>query len=143
MKCTYYFKKTILLSVKKLYKCLFCNGINQISLQTQTYFWSSLLSTRKVTSANYVCVCFDVGQSDQRIEYSSSESLRLRSLACLGFWRELLNTLCNVNFTTITRFPATLNTTRTTRWQQHANGFLRSNDKKYVRVRRLSYSNTV
>ena len=120
MKCTYYFKKTIPLSVKKLYKCLFCNGITQISLQTQTYFRSSLLSTRKVTSANYVCVCFDVGQSDQRIEYSSSESLRLRSLACLGFWRELLNTLCNVNFTTITRFPATLNATITTGWQQHA-----------------------
>ena len=46
--------------------------------------------------------------------------LRLRSLACLGFWWGLLNTLCNVNFTTITRFPATSNATTTTGWQQHA-----------------------
>ena len=53
--------------------------------------------------------CFDVGQSDQRIEYSSSDSSRPRALKYLGFWRELSNTLWNVNFTTITRFPATLN----------------------------------
>ena len=31
------------------------------------------------------------------------------ALACLGFWRELPNTIWNVNFTTITRVPATLN----------------------------------
>ena len=32
-----------------------------------------------------------------------------RALKCLGFWRELPNTFWNVNFTTITRFPVTLN----------------------------------
>ena len=32
-----------------------------------------------------------------------------RALACLGLWRELPNTLWNVNFTIITRFLATLN----------------------------------
>ena len=42
--------------------------------------------------------CFDVGQSDQRIEYNSSESSRLCSLPCPGFWRELLNTLCKREF---------------------------------------------
>lgn len=63
--------------------------------------------------------CFDVGQSDERREYSSSDSSRPRALACLRLWREL-NTLWKVNFTTITRFPATLNATITTGWQQHA-----------------------
>ena len=53
--------------------------------------------------------CFDVGRSDQRIEYSSSDFSRPRALKCLGFRRESPNTLWNVNFTTITRFPATLN----------------------------------
>ena len=43
------------------------------------------------------------------LECSSSDSSRTRALVCLGFWRELLNTLWNVNFATITRFPATLN----------------------------------
>ena len=44
-----------------------------------------------------------------RIEYSPSDSSRPRALKCHGFRRELPNTLWNVNFTTITRFPATLN----------------------------------
>ena len=38
-----------------------------------------------------------------------SDSSRPRAVACLGFWRELPNTIWNVNFTTITRFPETLN----------------------------------
>ena len=78
--------------------------------------WNRLLSLRKITSGNpsgktipwRKTFCFDVGQSDQTIEYSSSDSSRPRALACLGFWGELPNTLWNVNFTTITRFPATL-----------------------------------
>ena len=37
------------------------------------------------------------------------DSSRPRALKCLGFWPELPNTYWNVNFTTITRFPATLN----------------------------------
>ena len=38
-----------------------------------------------------------------------SDSSRPRALKCLGFWPELPNTHWNVNFTTITRLPATLN----------------------------------
>ena len=53
--------------------------------------------------------CFDVGQSHQRIEYGSSDSSRPCALKRLGFQRELPNTLWNMNFTTITRFPVTLN----------------------------------
>ena len=44
--------------------------------------------------------CFDVGQSDQRIEYRSSDSSRPRALKRLGFRRDLPNTLWNVNFAT-------------------------------------------
>ena len=84
-----------------------------IACEPQTHFRFSLLSLRKIASANpsgkMISFCFDVGQSDQRIEYGSSDSSRPRALKCLGFWRELPNTLWNVNFTTITRFPATLN----------------------------------
>ena len=75
---------------------------------------SSPLSLRKIMSANRAkrfpwrkTFCF--GQSDQRIEYSSSDSSRPSALAWLGFWWELPNRLWNVNFTTITSFPATLN----------------------------------
>ena len=88
-----------------------------VACEAQTHFRSSLLYLRKIASANPSSktismtwtFCFDVGQSDQRIEYSSRAPSRPRALACLGFWRELPNTLWNVNFTTITRFPATLN----------------------------------
>ena len=88
-----------------------------IACEAQTHFRSSLLYLRKIASANPSSktismtwtFCFDVDQSDQRIEYSSRAPSRPRALACLGFWRELPNTLWNVNFTTITRFPATLN----------------------------------
>ena len=58
-----------------------------LSCEPQTCFRSSLLSLRKITSANRSgktipwckTFCFDVGQSDQRIEYSSSDSSRPRS----------------------------------------------------------------
>ena len=44
-----------------------------------------------------------------KTEYSSSDSSRPRALACLGFWRVFLNTLWNVNFTTVRGFPVMLN----------------------------------
>ena len=58
-----------------------------LACEPQTCFRSSLLSLRKITSANRSgktipwckTFCFDVGQSDQRIEYSSSDSSRPRS----------------------------------------------------------------
>ena len=88
-----------------------------VACEQQTYFWSSLLFLQKITTAKPNCkmisvrksFCFDVGQSDQRIEYGSSDSSRPRALKRLRFRRELLNTLWNMNFATITRVPATLN----------------------------------
>ena len=88
-----------------------------LACEQHTHFRSSLLSLPKIASANpssktipwRKIFCFDVGQSDQRMEYSPSDSSRPHVLKCLGFWPELPNTLWNVNFTTITRFPATLN----------------------------------
>ena len=83
--------------------CIF--GTNDVICQV-IWHHLSLLPMISMTTKTF---CFDVGQSDQRIEYSSSDSSRPHALKCLGFWRELPNTLWNVNFTTITRFPATLN----------------------------------
>ena len=82
-----------------------------VACEQQTYIRSSFLSLRKTERlrTRAATFCFDVGKSDQRKEYSSSDSSRPRALVCLGFWRELPNTLWNVNFTIITRFPATLN----------------------------------
>ena len=92
----------------------FCNALLILACEQQTHFRSSLLSLRKITSANpsgktisVTWNLFYVGRSDERIEYSSSDSSRPSALACLGIWRELPNTLWNANFTTFTRFPAT------------------------------------
>ena len=71
----------------------------RVAHEQQMYFRLSLLSLWKIMSKTF---CFDVGQSDQRIEYNSSDLLRPRALACLGFWQELPNMLWNVNFMTIT-----------------------------------------
>ena len=63
------------------------------SLRTADAFLvvASEISLRKIASANSsgetvsVTFCFDVGQSDKRIEYSSSDSSRPRALKCVGF----------------------------------------------------------
>ena len=83
-----------------------------------THFRSSLLSLQKIASANPSCKtisvtwnllfwCWPIRSKDRiRLEWVRS---RPRALKRLGFRRELPNTLWNVNFATITRFPATLN----------------------------------
>ena len=93
-----------------------------LACEPQTYFWSSLLSLWKTTSANmrdkaisqfrdvkpFVLIrCSPIRSEDRmQLEWLIAFS---RAGVCLGFWRELPNMIWNVNFTTVTRFPVTLN----------------------------------
>ena len=105
-------------------KVIFCSCtcsrsfLPQLACEPQTYFRSSLLSLRKITSANMSDKTISLTQNllfwcspvrSKVIECSASDWSRPRPLACLGFWRDLPNTIWNLNFTTITKFPATLN----------------------------------
>ena len=66
------------------------------------------------------------------MEYSSSDSSQLHVLACLVFWRELPNTLWNVNFMTFTRIPVTQNADLLLGFTDIIFRRERSGDRKYV-----------
>ena len=124
-----YFKYNYSIVSEVIVQVPFWNGSIQISLRTQTFFRSSLLSTRKVTSANpsskmisvtlgLLFLCRPIRSKDRiQLEWILATSLAGVSWILVRLTKYALS---NMNFTTITRFPATLNATITTGWQQHA-----------------------
>ena len=91
-----------------------CTSKN-LACEPQTYFRLSLLSLRKITFANLsgkmisltwnlLFWCWPIRAKDRiKLEWLLANSC----VECLVFWRELPNTVWNVNFMTFTRFPAT------------------------------------
>ena len=85
-----------------------------LACEPQTYFQSSLRSLWKITSVNpggktisvtwnLLFWCWPIRAKDRiKLKWLLVTS----RVAVLVFWRELSNTVWNVNFTTFTRFPA-------------------------------------